>query len=75
MIEAKNSGMQVTFTGMISLLNFITVYQLDQQLLGAQREEGDLIRLLFTFGKESGLKQAMYLLSVCSFLGCEINIL
>jgi hypothetical protein len=57
----KKYGVEVTFNGMTSLLNFIKVYQLVQKLLGGDtqtedgrtdRQTGDLINLTFLF-KES----------------------
>jgi hypothetical protein len=53
---------EVTFNDMISLLNFIKIYQLVQTLLGGthrqtDRQTGDLMSLTFLF-KESKLKMA-----------------
>jgi len=47
---------------MTFLLNFIKIYQLVPKLMGrgrqAHRQDGDLISLHFSFGKESWLKVA-----------------
>jgi hypothetical protein len=60
----RKYGLEVTFNGMTSLLNFIKVYQLDQKLLGGthrqtdrqtDRQTGDLTSLTFLF-EESRLK-------------------
>jgi hypothetical protein len=56
----KKYGVDVTFNGMTSLLNFIKIYQLVQKLLGAthrqtDRQTGDLISLTF-LSKESKAK-------------------
>jgi hypothetical protein len=58
----KNYGVEVTFNGMTSLLNFIKIYQLVQKLLGGthtdrrtNRLTGGLITLTYLF-KESRLK-------------------
>jgi hypothetical protein len=49
-------GVEVTFNGMTSLLNFIIIYQLVQKLLGGtHRQTDDLINITFLF-KESRLK-------------------
>jgi hypothetical protein len=53
-------GIEVTFNGMISLLNFIKIYQLVKKLLGGgthrqtDRQTGDLISFTFLL-KESRL--------------------
>jgi hypothetical protein len=53
----KKYGVEVTFNGMTSLLNFIKIYQLVQKLLGGtDRQTGDLTSLTFVF-KESRLKK------------------
>jgi hypothetical protein len=36
--SVKNSGVEVTFNGMISLLNGIKIYQLVQKLTGGQTD-------------------------------------
>jgi hypothetical protein len=55
----KNYGVEVTFNGMTSLLNFIKIYHLVQKLLGGtDRQTGDHISLTFLF-KESRLKTAI----------------
>jgi hypothetical protein len=50
----KKYGVKVTFNGMTSLLNFISIYQLVQKLMGGQthRQDGDLISLHFSFRKK-----------------------
>jgi hypothetical protein len=53
----RKYGVEVTFNGMTSLLNFIKIYRLVQTLLGGgdtDRQTGDLISLTFLF-KESRL--------------------
>jgi hypothetical protein len=62
--EIKKYGVEVTFNGMTSLLNFIKIYQLVQKLLGGgatdgqtDRQTGDLISLTFLF-EETRLKMA-----------------
>jgi hypothetical protein len=54
----KNYGVEVTFNGMTSLLNFIKIYQLVQKFMGSRhtRQDGDLISLHVSFRKESRLK-------------------
>jgi hypothetical protein len=56
----KKYGVEVTFNGMTSLLNFIQIYQLVQKLLAGDtqtdRQTGALISLTFLF-KESRLKK------------------
>jgi hypothetical protein len=54
----RNHGVEVAFSGMTSLQNFIKVYQLVQKLMGGQtdRQDSDVICLHFSFRKESRLK-------------------
>jgi hypothetical protein len=53
----KNYGVEVTFNGITSVLNFIQIYQLAQKLIGERethRQDDDLLSLHFSFGKEVG---------------------
>jgi hypothetical protein len=54
----KIYGVEVSFNGMIFLLIFIKIDQSVQKLMGgkAHRHDGDFINLLFSFRKESRLK-------------------
>jgi hypothetical protein len=63
----KRYGIEVTFNGMTSLLNFINIYHLVQKLLEedtqtdgrTDRQTGDLISLTFLF-EESRLRNEVY---------------
>jgi hypothetical protein len=62
----KKYGVEVTFNGMTSLLNFIKIYQLVQKLLGGtHRQTADLISLTFPF-KESRLQKLVVGIKVLS---------
>jgi hypothetical protein len=58
MAEARNYLNEFPFNGMTSLPNLMKFYQVVQKLMGGQtdRQEGNLISLHFSFGKESRLK-------------------
>jgi hypothetical protein len=51
----KNYAVEVTFSGMTSLLTFIKVYQLVQKLIGRRTQDGDLVNQHFSFGKKNRL--------------------
>jgi hypothetical protein len=65
MYGIKKFRVEVIFNDMISLPNFIQIYQLVQKLLGGthrqtDRQTGDLINLTFLF-KESSKKERIML--------------
>jgi hypothetical protein len=76
----KNYGVEVTFNDMTSLLNFIKICQLVKKLIGgyidAQRQDGYLISLYFSFKSESKLKMRdlLNLSKVTSFLQVGNNV-
>jgi hypothetical protein len=75
--EIKKYGVEVTFNGMTSLLNFIKIYQFVQKLLGGthkhtDRQAGDLKSLTFLF-KESRLKTLSCRPDLLSCLRAELG--
>jgi hypothetical protein len=63
----KKYGVEVTFSGMTSLLNFIKIYQLVQKLLEGwhtdrrtDRQTGDLTSLTFLFKESEAKNYAKY---------------
>jgi hypothetical protein len=52
----KSYGVEVIISDMTSILNFIKIYQLVQELMGAQthRQDGDLISLFLALRRKVG---------------------
>jgi hypothetical protein len=64
-----NYGIEVTFNGMTSLLNFIKIHQLVQKLIvgGRHRQDDDLISLLFSLGRKVRYKSVNWGQTYCGW--------